>query len=104
RAGAFSVQAITSDVPMVIADARVHRQFDDNPLVSGAPFIRFYAGVPLIGPDGARVGAFCVMDRTARYTNSSQMKVLSQLAAQASLLLMARVVDTPAWLGLPVMA
>lgn len=49
-------------VPDTIADPR----FSDNPMVQGAPHIRFYAGAPLTGRDGAPCGALCVIDRLPR--------------------------------------
>lgn len=54
-----------SDI-MTVPDTLDDPQFAENPLVLGAPNIRFYAGAPLIGPDGTRWGALCVIDRQPR--------------------------------------
>ncbi len=52
--------------PMVVADASRDARFADNPLVTGRPGVRFYAGQPLISREGAPLGALCVIDRVPR--------------------------------------
>lgn len=52
-----------------------------NPLVTEAPFIRFYAGYPVQLPDGATVGAFCLMDHKPRAFSVHEIQILSDLAA-----------------------
>lgn len=66
RAYSFCAHAIAGDDVMVVADAALDRRFSANPLVMGAPFIRFYAGAPLITSSGHRIGTLCVIDSQPR--------------------------------------
>lgn len=61
RSQSFCAHAMFEAELMVVLDARNDARFADNPLVTGEPFIRFYAGEPLIGDDGAPLGALCVI-------------------------------------------
>ena len=47
---------------MVVPDATKDPRFANNPLVTGGPMVRYYAGAPLISPEGDRLGSFCVID------------------------------------------
>ncbi len=62
----FCQHVVTGEEPLVIADARNDDRFRDNILVTGEPFIRFYAGVPLRAYNGAVLGTLCVIDRRER--------------------------------------
>jgi GAF domain-containing protein len=66
---------------MVVEDARLDDRFADNPLVTGDPNIRFYAGAPLKTSCGRRIGTLCVIDRLARPDlTPAQKDELEQLA------------------------
>lgn len=63
---AFCAHTVRSKSPMVVLDASRDRRFSDNPLVTGEPNIRFYAGAPIVTKAGLNLGAFCVIDSVAR--------------------------------------
>ncbi|MFL0354939.1 sensor histidine kinase [Erythrobacter sp. GH1-10] len=62
REWSFCAHAMIGGKATIIRDARENPLFADNPLVTGAPFIRFYAGIPLISNEGAPLGTLCVID------------------------------------------
>ena len=78
---AFCDYAIRSHDVLEVPDAMADARFADNPLVTGAPDIRFYAGAPLILPGGQRVGTLCVIDRETHHLSSTQIAMLRSLAA-----------------------
>ena len=88
---AFCGYTILSDDVLVVGDATLDDRFRDNRLVTGDPGIRFYAGAPLLAPDGVRLGSLCAIDRQPRTTTPMQLLQLQLLARSAtSLLLNAR--------------
>ena len=66
----------------IVPDARHDERFWDNPLVTGEPHIRFYAGAPLVSPEGVSLGALCVMDHVPRSLTQGQQQALRVLARQ----------------------
>jgi PAS domain S-box-containing protein len=79
----FSAHAILDPgVPLVVPDALDDRRFAGNPLVTGEPNIRFYAGIPLVSPEGFALGTMCVIDRQPRDLTPTHLECLRAISRQ----------------------
>ena len=84
----FCVHTINhADKLLVIPDLRKDERFSNNPFVTGDPHAVFYAGMPLVSPEGHVVGALCVLDSKPRKLDAAQEENLMALARQAVALL-----------------
>ena len=72
---------------MVVEDAHADKRFADNSLVTADPYIRFYAGAPLINPEGQALGTLCVIDQKTRKLAPEQLSASQALARQVVSLL-----------------
>ncbi|MGI4776557.1 MAG: putative bifunctional diguanylate cyclase/phosphodiesterase [Janthinobacterium lividum] len=68
----FCAHALEMDDILVIPDAKLDLRFAQNPLVLDEPYIRFYAGMPLVSPSGHVLGTLCIIDRRPRNGLSAQ--------------------------------
>jgi GAF domain-containing protein len=75
----FCGHAITQPAILEVADALEDTRFADNPLVTGAPFIRFYAGAPLRLPSGLTIGTLCLIDTRPRRLDTVELAILETL-------------------------
>ncbi|WAJ43560.1 SpoIIE family protein phosphatase [Mycobacterium sp. Aquia_216] len=81
RGRGLCASAILDDVPHVVCDALTDPQASTNPLVRGHLGIRFYAGAPIVTPDGYRLGAVDVFDSRPYQPSDDQLATLIDLAA-----------------------
>ncbi len=83
RPGSFCDQALQRPQEvMVVRDASADPRFAHNPQVAGPEHIRFYAGAPLLSPEGQALGTLCVLDREPRDFTPAQARALAMLARQ----------------------
>lgn len=77
----FCGHAIVTSGLFIVEDAQCDARFSDNPLVTGDPHVRFYAGAPLSAPDGHRIGTLCVIDTVPRAFGPLELSILEALQA-----------------------
>ncbi len=81
----FCGHAVLGEDTFQVEDATKDERFFDNPLVTGDPSIRFYAGHPVKAPDGRTIGTLCVIDRKPRTLTPHQIEDLKDLAAMVEI-------------------
>jgi PAS domain S-box-containing protein len=81
REHSFCLHVVAENQALVLEDVRRYPAFNNNPLVTGAPGVRFYAGVPVRTPDGIPVGTVCMYDTEPRSFSSANLERLRDFAA-----------------------
>ena len=82
RDNAFCAHAILEPDITIVSDTEADERFADNPLVTGEPWIRFYAGAPLLTQKGEALGTLCVIDQVQRTLTEKQINSLRALSRQ----------------------
>jgi PAS domain S-box-containing protein len=82
RSQSFCANTLVDRQTLVVEDAQADSRFRDNPLVTGDPNIRFYAGAPIVAPNGQVLGTVCVIDTVPRALSSERIEALEALARQ----------------------
>ncbi|TNC48712.1 GAF domain-containing protein [Rubellimicrobium rubrum] len=90
RSVAFCDHTIRRDAVLVVPDATRDPRFARSPLVTGWPFLRFYAGAPLVFARGARIGSLCLLDTAPHELTRSDAEDLAQTAERTTGLLLER--------------
>ncbi|PEN09595.1 hypothetical protein CRI93_02370 [Longimonas halophila] len=76
----FCVHAVHNGEMLVVEDATEDPRFKDNPIVTGPPYIRFYAGAPLTTPEGIHIGSLCIIDYEPKTFDAAQREILERMA------------------------
>ncbi|MEM9878738.1 MAG: ATP-binding protein [Pseudomonadota bacterium] len=84
RAASFCDTVIDQQQPLLVTDASIDQRFAHNAMVLDAPFVRFYAGFPLVVSNGHVLGTLCVLDGEPRELSAEQVTALKDLAAEVS--------------------
>ena len=87
RSISFCSHALQGDNVMIVEDAAADIRFAHNPLVTGEHKIRFYAGAPIVSPEGYKLGTVCVLDNKPRDFSDEQRRVLELISKQVTKLL-----------------
>ena len=90
REVAFCAHAILTSEPLIVRDALKDERFAHNALVVKSPHIRFYAGYPLINPEGFALGTLCALDRKPHQLSARQNRLMQALSRQVMALLDSR--------------
>ncbi len=77
----FCGHAILGNEVFEIPNAKRDQRFSNNPIVEDGPHIRFYAGAPLIAPNGKKLGTLCILDRVERWLSDDEKVLLTDLAS-----------------------
>ncbi|TNC49550.1 GAF domain-containing protein [Rubellimicrobium rubrum] len=93
RPDAFCDHLIRSDEVLVVPDTRLDPRFAANPLVTGEPFVRFYAGAPLIYMRDIRLGGLCVLDTRPRGFTPDQKAALAEMADEVMVCILEQELD-----------
>ncbi|WP_300652167.1 sensor domain-containing diguanylate cyclase [Pseudomonas sp.] len=80
RTVSFCGHAILASDPFIVEDASADPRFADNPVVTGHPFLRFYAGQPLFSENGQALGTLCLIHSQAKQLNDRQIRLLRDMA------------------------
>jgi diguanylate cyclase (GGDEF)-like protein len=81
RVHAFCDHTIRQDKLFVVEDAARDVRFQDNPMVTGPPYIRFYAGMPIREPGGFKIGSLCIIDQSPREVKEMDLDLLRNVAS-----------------------
>lgn len=84
RSQAFCAHAVARRELLIVEDAHLDPRFVDNPLVTGGPLIRFYAGQPIFSLDGHALGTLCIIDSKPRHLDAAQIACLRDFAELAA--------------------
>jgi GAF domain-containing protein len=87
REFAICSHTILGREPLIVNDTTEHEVFCDIGMVTNPPYVRFYAGVPLVNPDGFALGTLCAIDTLPKSLHAYQVDALSSLARQVVALL-----------------